>query len=126
MGEQLFTVVFKRRTVIGHTKAGKPKEKWVRGYRAPRPEDDVTEFVRAMFAEKLPEWEANGIFPTEEIGELSNYDRGHRMYGMYRWVDMFSPRQLYGHLVSLEVFRDLLEMNMPTGVDSSLKNAAFA
>ena len=30
------------------------------------------------------------------------------MYGMHRWVDMFSPRQLLGHGTAVEVFRELL------------------
>ena len=41
MGEQLFAVVFKRKLPTEYTKTGKPKkDKWERGYRAPRPEDD--------------------------------------------------------------------------------------
>ena len=40
MGEQLFAVVYRRR-VETRTKSGKRgRDKWVRGYRAPRPEDD--------------------------------------------------------------------------------------
>src|SRR5690606_31341076 len=58
MGEQLYAVVFKRR-IETRTKAGKRgKDKWERGYRAPRPGDDVSEQVAAALAEKLPEWEA--------------------------------------------------------------------
>lgn len=41
-----------------------------------------------------PQWEANGILPTESLSPFSNYDRGHRMYGMHCWADLFSPRQL--------------------------------
>ena len=39
MGDQLYTVVYKRRTWTT-TKTGKRREKWIRGYRAPRPEDE--------------------------------------------------------------------------------------
>jgi len=92
MGEQLYAVVYKRRTWTT-TKTGKKREKWVRSYRAPRPEDDVSELIAERLAEKMPEWEALDLIPTEAIGDLSNYDRGHRMYGMNNWRDLFSARQ---------------------------------
>ena len=36
-------------------------------YRAPRPEDDNSAEIRARLAEKLPEWEAFDIVPSEKI-----------------------------------------------------------
>ena len=39
MGEQLYAIVYKERVEV-RTKTGRLREKWVRGYRAPRPEDD--------------------------------------------------------------------------------------
>jgi adenine-specific DNA methylase len=47
-----------------------------------------------------PVWERNNIIPTELYPELTSDERP-RLYGMPRWADMFSPRQLlcFGVLV---------------------------
>ena len=125
MGEQLFTVVYKRR-VETRTKSGKRgRDKWVRGYRAPRPEDDNGAEICDRLAEKRPEWEALDIVPGESIGELSNYDRGHRLYGMFRWTDMFSPRQLLCHGTSVEVFRETLDADRAAGRLDDVRRAAY-
>jgi putative DNA methylase len=89
MGHQLYCVVYKEERIKGYTKIGKPRMEKVRGFRAPRPEDDVDALVRQRLAEKMPLWRARNIVPDEEIDALSNYDRGHRMYGMFRWRDFF-------------------------------------
>jgi len=55
-------------------------------------------------AEKWDDWDAQGLIPTEEI------PYGHRrdqrdiivQYGITRWTDMFTPRQLLGHLVLMQ------------------------
>jgi adenine-specific DNA methylase len=125
MGEQLYAVVYKRRTWTT-TKTGKKREKWVRGYRAPRPEDDVSDLIAERLAEKMPEWEALDLIPTEAIGDLSNYDRGHRMYGMNNWRDLFSARQNYCHATSVEVFRELLDVEQTTDMLTDTSRAAFA
>ena len=90
MGEQLFTVVYKKR-VEKILKSGKRgKDKWVRGYRSPRPEDDNSAEIQARLAEKLPEWEALDMVPSEKFPEVSNDDRPIQ-YGMPLWRDLFSP-----------------------------------
>ena len=125
MGEQLFAVVTKTR-VPSVTKSGKRgRDKWQRGYRAPRQEDDNSAALAAALAEKLPEWEALGVVPTEAVGDPSNYDRGHRMYGMTRWLDLFSPRQLLGHGTAVEVFHELWAEATAKGEPDEATKAAF-
>lgn len=123
MGEQLFAVVFKRR-IETHTKSGKRgRDKWERGYRAPRPEDDNSVKVAARLAEKLPEWEALDMLPTETYDTMF-CDRS-KNYGVKYWRDLFSPRQLLGHGTAVEVFRELLAEEEANGVLPDVTGAAF-
>lgn len=124
MGEQLFAVVYKKR-IQTITKSGKPgREKWERGYRAPRPEDDVFDEVKARLEEKLPYWEAMDMVPTEEYGFMFS-DRS-KVYGVNYWRDLFSPRQLYCHCTSVEVFRELLKEEEAKPGFGEVQKAAFA
>ena len=75
MGEQLFAVVYKKRFEKRLKSGKRGKDKWVRGYRAPRPEDDNGAEIKARLAEKLPEWEALDIVPTETIPDGQQDDR---------------------------------------------------
>lgn len=125
MGEQLYAVVYKKR-IQTVTKSGKPgREKWERGYRAPRPEDDVFDEVKARLEEKLPYWEARDMVPTEAFPADSNDDRPIQ-YGMPLWRDLFSPRQLYCHCTSVEVFRELLREEEAKPGFGEVQKAAFA
>ena len=121
MGEQLFTVVYKKRVL---TKTGKTREKWVRGYRAPRSEDDNGAAIQARLAEKLPEWEALDIVPSERIPD-GNKTTEPRRYGMDTWRDLFSPRQLLCHGTSVEVFREMLDADRAEGKLNEVREAAY-
>lgn len=129
MGEQLFAVVFKRRLPTAYTKAGKPKkDKWERGYRASRSEDDNSAQIAAALAEKLPEWEALDLVPNEELpfGYETNIRWPLHLYGIKHWTQFFSPRQLLCHGTSAEIFRELLteESAKPGGL-SELTRASL-
>lgn len=52
--------------------------------------------------------EADGFIPTESIPDPSNYERGHRLYGIYRWADMFTERQLLAHAVFAQEYAGLI------------------
>ncbi|MBV9397055.1 MAG: DUF1156 domain-containing protein [Bryobacterales bacterium] len=107
MGHQLYCVVYKKEVVIGKTRSGRPKTRPARGFRAPRPEDDLSNLVSDRLAQKMPEWAARNIIPDERryIGAA---DRSAN-YGVIKQIDMFSPRQLYGHCTSVEVFQDMVD-----------------
>lgn len=129
MGEQLFAVASRKRTVtpgkVGKNgRPGKPRETWSRVYRAPRPEDDNSKAIAAEVANKLPEWEALDLVPNEAIPPGSKTTEPLR-YGMSYWRDMFSPRQLFGHVTSVEVFRELLGEAEGERTLSDAQRAAF-
>jgi adenine-specific DNA methylase len=107
MGQQLYAVVFKRNEVFGYTANGKPKVKSTRGFRAPRPEDDVEDRVREAFEVKRPEWEARNVVPTEE--RYDGYSDRCIAYGVRHHTGMYSGRQLFGHCTSVEVYQEILE-----------------
>ena len=124
MGEQLFAVVYKRRhrTSLKSGKLG--RDRWVREYRAPRPEDDSPSEIRARLEEKLLEWDVFDMVPSERFPTNANDDRPIQ-YGMPLWRDLFSPRQLLCHGTSVEVFRELLEADRAAGQLSEIRKAAY-
>jgi adenine-specific DNA methylase len=124
MGEQLYTVVYKRKFVTGYTKAGKEKVKWIREFRAPREEDDTSAVVNHRLEEKVSEWETLGTIPSERFPERSNDDRPIQ-YGMPLWRDLFSRRQLLCHGTSAEVYQQLLDAEQKRGDLSETTRAAF-
>ena len=124
MGEQLFAVVYKRR-VRTTLKSGKPgRDRWVREYRAPRPEDDNRAEIQSRLEESLPEWEAFDKVPSERIPDGNTTTQPQR-YGMTFWRDLFSPRQLLCHGTSVEVFREMLEADRVGRHLSEVRKAAY-
>lgn len=123
MGEQLYAIVYKRR-VLKTTKTGRKSEGWERGYRAPSAEDEVSALIAQRLAEKMPLWEANDDIPNERVPPTINDDRPIQ-YGMPLWRDLFSPRQLLGHVTAVEIYRELLEEERAAGRLDELTRAAF-
>ena len=125
LGEQLYAVVYKKRVPGKTLKSGKRgKDKWERGYRTPRPEDDNSAEIAARLAEKLPEWEAFDYIPSERFPTDANDDRPIQ-YGMPLWRDLFSPRQLLCHGTSVEIYREMLEEDRRRGRLDEVRKAAY-
>lgn len=122
MGDQLFAIVYKRQTVE-KTKSGKNKIKWVRAYRTPDLSDDNSDMIQTLIEEKTIEWEALDIIPNEQVPEGSKTDEARR-FGVFKWSDMFSPRQLLAHGLGVEVFREMVEEERLAGM-TALRAAAF-
>lgn len=80
-----------------------------RTFRAPN-DTDVEALKKAGEALEAirPQWETEGILPTEEIPEVSNYERGHRLYGINTWLEMFTARQALVHGTFGEEFARLV------------------
>ena len=122
MGEQLFAVVYKKR-VWTTLKSGKARERWVRDYRPPRPDDDTRAEVQARLEEKLLDWEAFDMVPSESYDDMF-CDRS-KIYGVRKWLDLFSPRQLLCHGTSVEVHREMLDADRSAGLLSEIRKAAY-
>ena len=119
MGDQLFTIVYKRR--IAPMKKGRAK--WAKEYRAPKPKTSTAFMSPSDSLEKLPEWDALDIVPNEKFPEDANDDRPIQ-YGMPLWRDLFSSRQLLCHGTAVEIYRELLEEETAIGLRPITK-AAF-
>lgn len=86
-------------------RAPEVKTRWLWRFRAPRQEDlDAIAAAEAELRRLLPQWEAKGLVPNEEIPEDME-DKRPREYGMKRFRDFFLPRQLLTNLVVLDEIR---------------------
>ncbi len=73
-----------------------------RDFRLPT-QDDIAAVARAKSAltERWDDWLASGLIPTESI-PVGNKTAEPLRYGMYRWDQLFAPRQLFAMLTYLE------------------------
>ena len=87
-------------------------------FRPPEPvELEALTTAEQALAEQRGAWERNSIIPTEFYPEVSSDERPRR-YGMLRWADMFSPRQLLCFGVLVEELKKLrLEIVQQEGAE---------
>jgi len=112
MGEQLYAVGIK-----------KPGDF---SFRTPTPQDEAA-YQRAVkeFEKHRPAWESADLIPSEEIDQVSNYDRGHRLYGVYRWADFLSPRQMVAAVEILRSFNEVREIIQRDISEATRRNAVL-
>ena len=88
-------------------KKGQKKVKKELFFRAPVKEDfDALDRAKKALEDNWDRWEAMDLIPTEKIP--TGNDMRPVLYGMQRWCDMFSPRQLLGHLTAMETLHDMM------------------
>jgi putative DNA methylase len=91
-------------------RAGEIMTEKVLFFRAPIGEDlRALALAEQILSEKMPKWEEQDLLPTERIL------RGHKTtellrIGVERWCDMFTPRQLLGHMTLVEELSRLKPM----------------
>ena len=125
LGHQLYCIIY-RDTWETKTKSGRlsKRPKTARGFRVPIPDDDNTAEVDTRLAELAELWERDNILPTEEV---HNGDKTKTLldYGMPRWRDMFSPRQLLAHGYCVQAFHDLVDEDQADGKLNEYRSAAW-
>lgn len=78
-----------------------------RGFRAPTSLDLAALAAATVELERLlPQWEQDDVLPTERFPEGN--DNRPIQYGMSRWRDFFTPRQMLVHGCFVEEFRKLV------------------
>ncbi|MFP4037010.1 MAG: DUF1156 domain-containing protein, partial [Desulfobacteraceae bacterium] len=83
-------------------KAGQIKTEKVRFFRPPNQRDlDALDEAEKRLRENWDHWDAAGLIPTETI-PLAHKTKEPLRVGMIRWCDMFTPRQLLGHVTLIE------------------------
>ena len=124
LGHQLYCIIY-RDSWYPTTKSRRlsKRPKTSRGFRVPRPDDDNTEGVEFQLAELVESWERDNILPTEEVPHGDDQRPHH--YGMPRWRDMFSPRQLLAHGYCVQTFHDLVDEDRDAGKLDENRKAAW-
>ena len=111
MGEVLYAVAVR-------TPAG-------RGFRAPTVVDlNALAAAGAELDRLLPGWEHDDVLPTERFPEGN--DNRPINYGMSRWRDMFTPRQLLVHGCFVEEYRRLIPEVWAATADRERADAILA
>lgn len=83
-------------------RAGEIKTEKIRFFRPPNEQDlAALDAAEKMLAENWDRWEDMRLIPTENIPE-GHKTREPLRVGFSRWCDLFTPRQLLGHLFLVE------------------------
>ena len=88
-------------------RAGEVRTEKTLFYRPPNELDlKALENAERMLEERWEHWDRQGLIPTERIPDGQKTREPHSV-GMTRWCDMFTPRQLLGHLTLVDELNKL-------------------
>jgi putative DNA methylase len=110
--DRLYAVAYKRREPVldddnNHVLKRDGSQKTIEkvAFRAPNKDDlHALEAAKAKVEAEKPQWEAENMLPTEKV---TTSDPRPVKYGMPRWCDMFTPRQLLCHMTLIEELNSL-------------------
>lgn len=96
---------------VGWRQSGRPgRRSGPLTFRAPSVEEHEAVALASKEVEaRWDEWMVSDVVPIEDIPDISNYNRGHRLYGIYNWRSMFTDRQLLTHVTFVQEYRALVE-----------------
>ncbi|MCA1787979.1 MAG: hypothetical protein LC657_18550, partial [Desulfobacteraceae bacterium] len=95
-------------------KKGQIKTEKIRFFRPPNAEDlAALDRAEIQLAANWDHWDRAGLIPTETIPE-GHKTREPLRVGMTRWCDMFTPRQLLGHLTLVDTLNQIKSEIMDT------------
>ena len=98
---------------------GEIKTTKIRYFRPPNERDlEALANAERKLNENWERWDAEGLIPTERFPDGN--DMRPVSYGMTRWCDLFTPRQLLGHVTLIERLNHSSQRSSP----SWAKNAA--
>lgn len=82
-------------------KKGQLRTEKITFFRSPNATDlGALERAESRLQEQWETWERSGLIPTERFPEGN--DMRPVIFGMPRWCDLFTPRQLLGHVAAIE------------------------
>ncbi|MEU2004577.1 DUF1156 domain-containing protein [Rhodococcus sp. NPDC019627] len=95
---------------VGWRATGRPgKRPGALTFRTPTDvEQRALERASEAVAVSMDEWARLDLVPSEDIPDVSNYNRGHRLYGINNWRSMFTDRQLLTHVTFVQLYQDIV------------------